>query len=266
MTLSLHEYLQSDPECNHLAEGAVWAVAPMLPDPDPVPFLKELDAWAFELAGKMPLPWSLHKALDALNHFLTEEMGLRGDTETYDRPENAVLPLVVESKHGLPIALSILWIDVARRLGLDAVGIALPGHFITGLRLDVGTLYFDPFNRCRAVGEEDAALLVSRATEGRVIFDPSMLVPVSHRATLTRLTRNLHIRFLRNQLWNDAFWATTHLVLLNPGDPLAYRDRAMVQVRRGDIPGALGDLLIAQSLAGNQDPSIREWIRRLEKT
>jgi len=264
--LSLHEYLQADPECHQLAEGAIWAVAPMLADPDPVPFLKELDAWAFDLAGRMPLPWSLHKAIDTLNHYISQEKGLRGDHETYDRPENAVLPEVVASQKGLPIALSILWIDVARRLGMDAVGIALPGHFITGLRLDIGTLYFDPFNRCRSVGEEDAALLVGRATESRVIFDPSMLVPVSHRAILTRLTRNLHIRFLRSQHWNDAFWATTHLVLLNPGDPLAYRDRAMVQVKRGDIQGALADLLIAQSLTGNQDPGIREWIKRLEKS
>jgi len=264
--LSLHEYLQGDPECRNLAEGAVWTVAPMMQEPDPTPFLHLMEDWTFQLAGRMPLPWSLHKALDALNHFLAVEIGLRGDRETYDRPENAVLPEVVASRRGLPIALSIIWIDVARRLGMDAVGVALPGHFITGLRLDVGTLYFDPFNSCRAVGEEAAALLVDQATEGRVAFDPSMLAPVSHRAILTRLARNLHIRFLRNQLWNDALWAATHLVLLNPGDPLAYRDRALVHVKRGDLQGALADLLVAQSLAGGQDPGIREWIKRLEKT
>nr|WP_320133364.1 transglutaminase-like domain-containing protein [uncultured Holophaga sp.] len=263
--MSLHEYLQADPECSQLAEGAIWTVAPMLAEPDPAPTLEILAGWAFDLAGRMPLPWSLHKAIDALNHYLSTDIGLRGDRETYDRPENAVLPQVMETRKGLPIALSILWIDVARRLGLDAVGVALPGHFITGLRLDVGTLHFDPFNGCRAVGEEEAARLVELATEGRVAFDSSMLAPVSHRAILSRLARNLHVRFLRSQQWNDAYWAATHLVLLNPGDPMSYRDRALVQVKRGELQGALEDLLIAQSLTGHQDPNLLAWIRKLQK-
>lgn len=262
---SLHEYLQADPECRALAVGAVFAVAPLLEDPDPGPLDRTLDVWAFELAGRMPLPWSIHGAIDALNHYLFQEQGLQGDRGNFDNPENAVLPKVLERRLGLPIALSILWIDVARRLGMDAVGVGLPGHFIAGLRLDLGTLYFDPFHGGHPVGEEQAASLVRRNTGGRSAFVPAMLEPLPHRAILARLVRNLHARFLRSQSWEEAFWTATHLVLLSPEDPLPYRDRAFVRLRRGEVIEALKDLQEAIRLGQDSDPQLAEWVERLKK-
>lgn len=262
---SLHEYLQTDPECRNLAAGAVLAVGPLLDDPDPGPLTTRLEAWAFELAGRMPLPWSLHAAVDALNHYLFHEQGLQGDRDTFDDPANAVLPKVIQRKRGLPIALSILWIDVARRLGLDAIGVGLPGHFITGLRLDVGTLHFDPFNEGLAVGEEEAARLVRRATGGRTAFEPGMLQPLEHRAILSRLVRNLHTRYLRSLAWEEAFWTATHLVLLSPEDPAPYRDRAFVRLKRGEIIEALQDLQEAIRLGPESEAQLVEWMERMKK-
>lgn len=262
---SLHEYLQSDPECGQLAEGAVLAVAPMLEDPDPASFLGILDHWAFELAGRMPLPWSIHGAVDTLNHYLFNEVGLRGDHTVYEDPAYAVLPEVVTRKRGLPIALSILWIDVARRLGFDAVGVALPGRFMTALRLDVGLLYFDPFNQGRALGEEEAARIVRKASGGRVAFDPDMLAPVSHRTILLRLVRNLHLRFVKAEAWEEALWSATHLVLLAPEDSGSYRDRAFVHLKRGEIMPAVKDLQEAVRLGREDDPQLQDWIEKLKK-
>lgn len=262
---SLHEYLQEDPECRSLVRGAVLAVAPMLEDPDPQPLEEMLDRWAFELAGRMPLPWSIHGALDALNHYLFEEQGLRGDRSDFDDPLNALLPKVVARRKGLPIALSILWIDVAKRLGMDAVGIALPGHFVTALRLDLGMLFFDPFNQGRALGEEEATRIVRKATGGRIAFDPIMLEPVSHRAILLRLVRNLHSRFVKSEAWDEALWSATHLILLAPQEMGPYRDRAFVRLKRGEILSAVKDLQEAIRLSQEDDPQLREWIEKLKK-
>jgi regulator of sirC expression with transglutaminase-like and TPR domain len=263
--MSLHEYLQADPQCRRLIEGAVLAVGPMLGDPDPAPVAATVDEWADTLAGHMPLPWTVHGAVDALNRYLFQELAFQGDRETYDDPANAALPLVLERKRGMPITLSILWIEVARRLGFDAVGVGLPGHFITGLRLDVGHLYYDPFNGGRSVGEEDAAWLVEQSTGGRAVFHPSMLVPVPNRAILARLVRNLHVRFVRTGNWDEAIWTSTHLVLLNPGESISYRDRAFVHFKRGEMDQGMLDLQEAIRLSPDGDPELIQWLEKLQR-
>jgi regulator of sirC expression with transglutaminase-like and TPR domain len=263
--MSLHEYLRADPQCDRLLAGAVLAVAPMLDDPDPAPTLATVGRWADDLAGLMPLPWNFHGAIDALNQYLFQEVGLRGDPDTYDDPANAAIPRVIARRKGLPIALSILWMDVARRLGFQPVGVALPGHFITGLRTDLGILYFDPYNGGRALGEADAARLVQTATGGRSAFDPAMLVPAAHRAILARLVRNLHVRFLRAQAWAEALWTSTHLVLLTPGEALPYRDRAFVRFKRGELSEGLRDLGEAVRLGQEVDPELLQWMERMQR-
>jgi regulator of sirC expression with transglutaminase-like and TPR domain len=261
--VSLHEYLRFDPDCQQLAEGAFHAAAPLIEDPDPAKTLACLDSWAYELAGRMPLPWNLHEALDALNEFMFRELGFRGNTETYQDPQNAVLPSVIESKQGLPISLSIIWIDLAKRLGLDAVGIALPGHFIVGIRLDTGTLYFDPFYGGRPVGEEEADRLVKESTQGRVALKPEMLVPVPHRAILLRLVRSLYARFTKAQNWDDALWAATHMILLSPGTARPYRDRAFIRIQQGETVEAIRDVEEALRLSPEGNVELESWLEQL---
>lgn len=263
--MSLHEYLNGDPQCDQLLAGAVWAVAPMLEDPDPAPTLALVDGWVHDLAGRMPLPWNFHGAIDALNQFLFRDLGLQGDQDTYDDPANAAIPQVIARRKGLPIALSILWMEVARQLGFQAVGVALPGHFITGLRTDLGLLFFDPFNGGRPLGTDGAARLVQAATGGRTAFDPAMLVPASHRSILARLVRNLHVRFLRAQAWSEALWTSTHLVLLSPGEALPYRDRAFVHFKRGELAEGMRDLGEAIRLGQEVDPEMLQWMERMQR-
>lgn len=261
--MGLQAYLARDPECRNLVEGAIHAAAPLLSDPDPAPTLALLDAWAFQLAGRMPLPWNLHKAIDALNHFLFRDLGLTGDRDTYDAPANAALPLVIERRRGLPIALAILWMATAERLGLKSVGIPLPGHFIAGLQLDTGILCFDPFHGGRPVGVQEAAALVHEATGGRVPFESAFLQPARHRDILVRLVRNLFVRFMRAKAWDDALWAADHLVLLSPRDSGSWRDRAEVHLNRDRLPEAIADLQRALALSPRPDPALEASLARL---
>jgi regulator of sirC expression with transglutaminase-like and TPR domain len=236
----------------------------MLTDPDPAPVVAVVEEWVFDLASRMPLPWNLHSAIDVLNTYLFQEVGLQGDRETYDDPANAALPQVIARKRGMPISLAILWMEVARRLGFRAVGVALPGHFIAGLELDLGTLYFDVFNGGQAVGEEGAGRLVEQATGGRASFDPAMLAPVTNRAILVRLVRNLHVRFVRAQAWEEALWTSTHLVLLAPEESLPYRDRAFVHFKRGEMMEGISDLHEAIRLSQDLDPELMQWMEKLQ--
>jgi len=263
--MSLLEYLRRDPACRNLAEGAVHAVAPALDDPDPGPVADQLDEWAFTLAGRMPLPWNTHEALDALNHLLFTELGFEGDRETYDDPLNALLPSVLARRKGLPIALSILWVDLARRMGFDAVGVALPGHFIAALRTESGLRCFDPFHQGRPVGEEGGAELVKAASAGRLAFHRNMLRPASDRQILVRLVRNLHLRFMRAEDWEEALWTGTHLILLDPGNSRTHKERAFIHIRRDEPGPALRDLREALRLSPDHDPEIEAWMQQLEQ-
>lgn len=264
--MSLLDYLREDPDCRHLAEGAIHAVAPALEDPDPAQVSYQLDAWAFTLAGRMPLPWNTHKAIDALNHLLFVELGFQGDRETYDDPLNALLPSVIVRRKGLPIALSILWVDLARRLGFDAVGVGLPGHFLAALRTDIGLLCFDPFHKGRPVGEEGGAELVKGATGGRLAFHRDMLRPTTGRETLIRLVRNLHVRFMHAEDWDEAIWTSTHLVLLDPANPRPLKERAFVHLQRDEAGPALADLREARRMSTDPDPEIQAWMDQLERS
>jgi len=264
--MSLLEYLREDPECRHLAEGAVHAVAPALDDPDPDHLTMQLNEWAFMLAGRMPLPWNTHKAIDALNHLLFVELGFEGDRETYDDPLNALLPAVILRRKGLPISLSILWVDLARRMGFDAVGVGLPGHYITAIRTDFGLLCFDPFHQGRAVGEESGAELVKSATAGRVSFHRDMLRPATDRETLIRLVRNLHLRFMHAEDWEEALWTGTHLILLDPKNPKVHKERAFIHLQRDEPDPALLDLQEALRLSPEPDPEIQAWLLQIEQS
>lgn len=261
--MSLHEFLQRDPECRDLVAGAVHAVAPLLEEPDPGPVLRLMDSWSFDLAARMPLPWNLHHALDELNAYLFRELDFRGDQMTYDDTANGALPSVIRRRRGWPITLSILWIGLARSLGLDAVGLGLPGHFLAGLRTDLGLLCFDPFHQGRAVGEEEAAKLVEAATGGRVAFAPDMLAPTPDRAVLSRLVRNLLVRYQRHETWAEALWACTHLVLLEPASPEPLTSRARIQLKLGNREQALEDLEAAQRLL--PDPGVADWMEQLRR-
>jgi len=264
--MSLLEYLRDDPDCRNLAEGAVHAVAPALDEPDPHHVSMELNEWAFTLAGRMPLPWNTHKAIDALNHLLFVELGFEGDRDTYDDPLNALLPAVLSRRKGLPITLSILWVDLARRMGFDAVGVGLPGHFIAALRNDFGLLCFDPFHKGRPVGEGGAAELVKSATAGRVTFHRDMLRPASGRETLIRLVRNLHMRFMHAESWEEALWTGTHLILLDPHNPRVHKERAFVHLQRDESGPALSDLREALRLSPDPDPEIQAWLTQLQQS
>ena len=77
---------------------------------------------------------------------LGEREGFTGDREDYDHPDNSMLDLVLERRRGLPIALSVVYVEVARRAGIELVGVGLPGHYVVGHFASVPATLIDPFN------------------------------------------------------------------------------------------------------------------------
>jgi regulator of sirC expression with transglutaminase-like and TPR domain len=122
----------------------------------------------------------------ALAHELFVTRGFAGNIVDYGDPRNSYLDVVLERRLGLPITLSVLMIEVGRRLGLELRGVAMPGHFLVGTN---GT-YIDPFHQGARLTAHDARELYERAHPGAPFVD-AYLEPVGRRAVLARMLANL---------------------------------------------------------------------------
>lgn len=136
----------------------------------------------------------LYAGMDALARVLGRDVGLIGDRETYDHPDNSFLPKVLARRRGLPILLSIVYLEVARRAELPLFGIALPGHFVVGYHAGSGVVVSDPFAGGEVCARPTLEALVARAG-GR--FHPAMLSPAAPAEIVARVLRNLQSSYQR---------------------------------------------------------------------
>ena len=139
----------------------------------------------------------------ALNHVLFELEGFRGDREQYDDPRNSFLDQVLSRRRGLPITLSILYVEVARQLGLEAYGIGFPGHFLAKIAGVIdspdGEIMVDPFF-ARILRREDcvARLRIATGEPGRQ--QEAWLRPATALEIYARVLNNLKIHYLGSEL------------------------------------------------------------------
>ena len=130
-------------------------------------------------------------ALDALNRLLFEELGFHGNSEDYYDPRNSYLNDVLDRRTGIPITLSTLYMEVARRAGLEVAGVGLPGHFIVKVSLPGAEVLLDPYHGGARLSAADCQRRLDRIFEGRVRLRPELLAPCTRKEILARMLRNL---------------------------------------------------------------------------
>lgn len=144
----------------------------------PETVLERLDTLASEVSGGTHL---------ALRRVIGIRHGIGGNVDNYDAPDNSYLNRVLETRRGIPITLSILWMEVGRRAGLEMQGVGLPGHFVV---YAAGQLV-DPFHYGEAIGFDEAAALIATAIGGDPRLDQRWLEPVGVADIIRRVLRNL---------------------------------------------------------------------------
>ncbi|MGW2719521.1 transglutaminase family protein [Streptomyces sp. NPDC001492] len=202
-----------------------------------------LDAAQMELdrlAGRVPFrPGGPMAWATALHHLLGVQDGFRGSPADYQRLESSLLHEVLRRRRGLPILLSVVWMEVARRAGAPVYGVALPGHFVVGFGPREEQVLVDPFDGGRVLGVGDAELLVAGATGAAL--DPSMLTAADPLDVVLRILNNIRAwAAARPERSDVSLWAV-ELSLLLPSRPARLRyERAQVLVQRGDfVEGAV---------------------------
>lgn len=169
-----------------------------------------------------------------LARFLFDTLGFSGNTQHYEDPRNSFLNEVLERRLGIPISLSVLYLEVARRAGVRAEGVGLPGHFIVRVQLEDGAvIYLDPFHRGVVLTEEDCRARVEAITGGRLPFQKAFLNPVGARYILTRMLNNLKNHYASAGDLENAARVIERLLVLNPDDPIETRNLGLVYGQLG---------------------------------
>lgn len=230
-----------DPEID-LAEAALLIAADAYPGLDVERYLHLLDEIAEPVKARSPKGVPLQGLVEALNGHLFGEIGFFGNTEHYYDPRNSYLNEVLDRRRGIPITLSVVYMEVARRAGLDIVGIGLTGHFIVEARQAEDSVLLDPFQGGEVLTLDDCERLVSDVYGGTVPFTEEDLVPVTKRQILGRILNNLKMVYLTGGDSDRAWPVVEKMVHLDPDSPLDRRDRGLLAHRRNLFPLAWDDL------------------------
>ena len=225
-----------------LAEAALLIAADAYPQMVVDHYLRILDDLAAPVHSRVRPDTPLTACVEALNGHLFGEIGFFGNTAEYYDPRNSYLNEVLDRRRGIPITLSVVYMEVARRAGVDVVGVALPGHFVVEARRGEDSLLVDPFHGGEVLTSEDAERLVSDVYGGTLPFQDEFLEPVGKRAILTRILNNLKMIYLTSEDADRAWPVVEKMVHLDPSSALDRRDRGLLAYRRNAFAQARDDL------------------------
>jgi regulator of sirC expression with transglutaminase-like and TPR domain len=195
-----------------------------------------------------PVPWDPRAVADGLRAALGDHAGFHGVPEDYEHLRSSLLPQVLRRRRGLPILLSVVWLEVARRLGIDAYPVGLPGHVVVGVGTPGQSVLVDPFAGGRIISVHEAAEKV-RATG--TPFTRGLLAPLPPTDPLMRVLTNIRVFAARTEAPRTKLWAV-ELSLLLPHHPVGLRkERGELLIQLGDFLGGASEL---EAFAGAVDP------------
>jgi regulator of sirC expression with transglutaminase-like and TPR domain len=228
-----------------LAEACLLIAADEYPRLDIPACIARLDAMAATVRGRLAADASPEQRIAALNHHLFDELRFCGNTDSYEDPRNSYLNEVLERRTGIPITLSIVYLEVGRRVGLRLQGVSFPGHFLVKLRLKRGELVLDPFTggEPRSASELRSRLeqLLASDRPAEVDLEP-YLAPATPRDIVARVLRNLKGLYLRGGKLDQALAVMRRMLLVVPESAEELRDRGLVYAQLECFRPALADL------------------------
>lgn len=231
-------------ETINLAEAALAIAAEEYTDLDIAGYLARLDEMGATLRRRLRPDISTGDSIRLLNHYLFEELGFSGNTENYYDPRNSFLNEVIERRLGIPITLSVIYIEVGRRIGLPLHGVSFPAHFLVKCVVREGAILLDPYSKGISLGLDD---LVQRLKAWRGGIEPNsemvknMLASAGSREILARILRNLRGIYLKSGELTKALNASDRIVTLDPQSAEEYRDRGNIYLELECFRAALAD-------------------------
>jgi regulator of sirC expression with transglutaminase-like and TPR domain len=212
------------------------------PDLDVNPWISLLDSYANELSERIAAEDTGETFIQKANRYLFEELGFRGNDGDYYNPLNSCLNQVLMDRTGLPITLSLVYIEIGRRLDRPIYGIGMPGHFLVEYNDGDFQSYIDPFHAGRLLGADECLALASRVTGMDLSQSWEALEPVSKRPMALRMLNNLRAAYLKRSDWGKAMHVQDLLVESAPDEPTEYRQRGYLHLQMKCYREAAQDL------------------------
>jgi regulator of sirC expression with transglutaminase-like and TPR domain len=244
-----------------LAEAALMIAATEYPGLDPAPCLETLDQLAARVQAGPTL--SALANIAAINTVLFEEENFEGNTKEYDDPRNSYLNDVLVRKTGIPITLSLVYTEVARRKGVPLAGVGFPGHFLVKHPGPPAEIIVDPFHRGEVLSPADCSALLREHFGPEAELKSEYFAAATKKQILARMLNNLKGSYYRRNNYLKVL-TMIELALATREDVLTnVRDRGMVYFAMRRYSDAVRELKIYLKLAGKDDPEVQEVLQML---
>lgn len=238
--------VQSD-EHFPLMEAAACLAQDEYPDLDVQQVLGDVDQLLARLRRRLPPDAPALQRLRSLNQFFFRELSFGGNLNDYYDPDNSYINAVLKTRRGIPITLAVLWLELATGLGLQARGVAFPGHFMVKVNLPKGQVVIDPFTGQSLSREELSERLEPYRQRSGLVDDFEVplglyLQAAAPREIIARMLRNLKEIHQSQSDWARLIPVLDRLLVLQPQAWAEYRDRGLAWAEQGEPLRALGDL------------------------
>lgn len=205
-------------------------------------YLRRLDTLAAQTEVLIGQDRTVSTIMNSLNEILFVREGLHGNTEDYYDPRNSLLSDVLDRKQGIPISLSVIYLEVAKRIGFQVHGVGFPGHFLVKCLDGERELLIDPFNGGKVLTNAQAQELLDRVYGGSMPVQPSFLQTMERKAIISRMLFNLKGIYYQKEMYPKALAVVERILMLNPGTPSEIRDRGLLFMQTSLFAKALADL------------------------
>jgi len=256
-----HDLMECEDEQINLAEAALAIAATEYDNLDPAPWLTSLDRLAARVEAGPELSALANVA--AINKVLFEEENFSGNEAEYDDPRNSYLNDVLQRKLGIPITLSLVYTEVARRRGLPLVGVGFPGHFLVKHPGPPAEILIDPYHRGTILASDDCAALLRKHFGSDAELKPEYLASSTKKQILARMLNNLKGSYFRRNNYPKVL-TMIDLALATGQDILSnLRDRGMVYFAMRRYADAAKEFKAYLAIGAKDDPEVREVLKVL---
>jgi regulator of sirC expression with transglutaminase-like and TPR domain len=250
-----------------LSRAALTIALTDYPDLDIPDYLARIDLLAMEVTGRLGPEADIYRSIAALNYVLFKQYGFHGNRDDYFNPKNSFLNEVIERKTGIPITLSVLYMEVAHRVGLTVDGVGFPGHFLVKCIGDGEEIVIDPFNSGEIRSREDIDKMLFDLYGGKVLFHSDFLASSTKKDILKRMLTNLKAIYINGNDLVRSLTALDRLMILDPASAEDARDRGVVYLRLECYAQAREDFETYLRLRPDAEDAmlVREQLVRLAK-